>query len=66
MYNWIKYDICACGNPEGCINKETCARYKVGKMPGIHTYSLFNSHEDKCEYYIEDKEGEENVKSKNK
>ena len=62
MYNWIKYDICACGNSEGCINKETCARYKVGKMPGIHTYSLFNNNEDKCKYYIEDKEGEDNVK----
>lgn len=58
----FEYDICACGNPEGCINKETCARYKVGKMPGIHTYSLFNNHEDKCKYYIEDKEGEDNVK----
>ena len=52
-------DICLCANNEHCPQKDYCKRaiHKVG----IHTVSnLYNSNEEKCEYFI--KRSDINVK----
>lgn len=56
-------DICMCGNPDNCPDKNRCERAATRK-PGIYSFALFYEEGKECKYFIEiiDKKENKNVK----